>query len=494
MKQNNEYLKISNELLSVGMNGLKGFELDLWFMIVALVTDSGTKLQKFKLKELSKFAKVSIGHQSNLDLEGSLKNVIKKVTSDNSEIINQRTNKPFFLNHFSTLEVTDDGELKVQVSKEFEKLYNNVNSKYSTLDLNVYWRMRSFYAKEFYKCVIRFRSTGVWRVTLEDFRRLLSVPDYFTPTHIKKTVIKPGVISLLKEDKEGWAPFKSLDVHPVIKRGTKTKVIGYVIYFKVSKAKTVETEAAGYLENSYSFSTKTENVKQRGKQNKTFAVTKNTHELIERPTLKERKTGRTRPPKSIRLSESDLALRKIGFIPREVLAEDRDFEEFHPEKHPEVIKELEAKKRMEEEEENYRPSKALSKTLRPSMRLQDFMYWYFKSGIAEDNKFYFSVVINGVAKIKKLYKLLVVDAPIDSAWTDVTFYAVLLQAIQTKRPIVDWSFQDIYFKIVDKHELPKLREEYLDAVPSQIAGELCMFLSETELYQKIWHNSYSYNQ
>ena len=49
----------------------------------------------------------------------------------------------------------------------------------------------SVYSKTVYRFLKQYRKTGFWKVSLEDFKSLLSVPKSYSPSDIDKRVLKP---------------------------------------------------------------------------------------------------------------------------------------------------------------------------------------------------------------------------------------------------------------------------------------------------------------
>ena len=56
--------------------------------------------------------------------------------------------------------------------------------------------LKSVYSKTVYRFLKQYRKTGFWKVDLEDFRNLLSIPKSYKPTHIDSRVLKPVMTEL----------------------------------------------------------------------------------------------------------------------------------------------------------------------------------------------------------------------------------------------------------------------------------------------------------
>ena len=51
--------------------------------------------------------------------------------------------------------------------------------------------MKSSYSKECYRRLKQYRQTGVWKVSIDEFRRLLDVPESYQARDLNKRVLKP---------------------------------------------------------------------------------------------------------------------------------------------------------------------------------------------------------------------------------------------------------------------------------------------------------------
>ena len=71
--------------------------------------------------------------------------------------------------------------------------------------------LKSVYSKTVYRFLKQYRKTGFWKVDLEDFRNLLSIPKSYKPTHIDSRVLKPVMTELP-------SIFKGLKVHKIKSR------------------------------------------------------------------------------------------------------------------------------------------------------------------------------------------------------------------------------------------------------------------------------------
>ena len=51
--------------------------------------------------------------------------------------------------------------------------------------------IKNIYAKECYRRLKQFKSTGYWRISIERFREILDVPGSYRTCHVNDKVLKP---------------------------------------------------------------------------------------------------------------------------------------------------------------------------------------------------------------------------------------------------------------------------------------------------------------
>ncbi|WP_223804555.1 replication initiation protein [Lactococcus kimchii] len=90
-----------------------------------------------------------------------------------------------------------DGEdtqtLKVSINPEFKYL-TNIFDMFTAFELEDYNKMSTSYGQELYRLIKQFRTTGFYRVKVEDLRHLLSVPKSYTNADMDRKVFSKTTI------------------------------------------------------------------------------------------------------------------------------------------------------------------------------------------------------------------------------------------------------------------------------------------------------------
>ncbi|EOA3510694.1 replication initiation protein, partial [Enterococcus faecalis] len=94
-------------------------------------------------------------------------------------------------------------------------IINGLTTEFSRFELSAFTSIRSTYAKTLFRLLMQYRSTGYYVVSIEDFRELLDIPEYYQMGNIDQKVLKPAM-------KELHNYFENLEVTKIkAKKGNK---------------------------------------------------------------------------------------------------------------------------------------------------------------------------------------------------------------------------------------------------------------------------------
>ena len=194
----NEVVKHHNDLNTIPMRKWSKEEMDFFFAIIAKLRDEGTKEITFDKHSIADLANYSI--RTNKAYE-QLINQLSKNILDITYLEKKRTilnGKPAYLssrmNLFSRFdskwtEDLSELEITLKVSDEFEYVLNQLNSEFTSYELAEFTQIRSTYAKTLYRLLKQWRTVGKKEFQIDEFKRLLDTPDYYTPSEINKNVL-----------------------------------------------------------------------------------------------------------------------------------------------------------------------------------------------------------------------------------------------------------------------------------------------------------------
>lgn len=181
-------VKYKNELNLIPMRNFDSVEMNLFFSICAKMKDKGMSKVRFTfedLKELSAYKPTSVKRFAD-DLEAVYSKMIQ---------LTYRTEEPgirekFVL--FTGYRIDENNQtVDISVNPELDYIINELSTEFTKFELQEFTGIRSSYAKTMYRLLKQYRSTGFYKVKIEDFREILAIPDSYQMSDIDKQVLKP---------------------------------------------------------------------------------------------------------------------------------------------------------------------------------------------------------------------------------------------------------------------------------------------------------------
>ena len=117
---------------------------------------------------------------------------------------------------FTLVYTTENREfeyLKIKISDDFSYLIHNLTKFMTQFELEEFLFLSGKYTKALYIHLKQFRTTGVWRVSWENFKELLGIPSNYRMCDIDLRILKPSVAQLqepLNLFERSRTPFKNL--------------------------------------------------------------------------------------------------------------------------------------------------------------------------------------------------------------------------------------------------------------------------------------------
>lgn len=186
----NEIVKYRNEMNKVALRNFKSKELDLFIAIVSRMREKGEQEITFTFDYLKELIKYETSHSTDLFYK-ELKSMYDKLIQCVWGWENEKEIVRFVL--FTRYKVDKDNQtVKVKVNEEFTWVLNVLTEGlFTRFELEEFIELKSSYTKEFYRRMKQFRTTGIWKVSIEEFRRLLDIPANYRMCDIDKWVLKP---------------------------------------------------------------------------------------------------------------------------------------------------------------------------------------------------------------------------------------------------------------------------------------------------------------
>ena len=185
----NEIVKYSNQFNAQALRKFTALDLDLLMAIAARVRDKEIDEVTFTFEELRRLAHVK-KNLTDKELAARIVEVNDRLLACRFKFQDDSRTVQFTL--FSGFE-TDwkTRKLLVAVNPRFSFLLNDLTSQFTRFELAEFTALKSSYAKETYRRLKQYRQTGIWKVSIEEFRRLLDVPESYQTRDLNKRVLKP---------------------------------------------------------------------------------------------------------------------------------------------------------------------------------------------------------------------------------------------------------------------------------------------------------------
>lgn len=223
----NDVVKYHNDLNMVSMRNWTAEDMNFFFAIISKIRDLGTEEVELTTDEIKKI--ISYDDRENRWVK-VLDSIGDKISS--LRYIEKSDKKVAYFMIFQRFVIDiDEKTVNLKVSSDFEYIINKLTSHFTTYELAEFTQIRSTYAKTMYRILKQWRTVGAKEFKIQEFKRLLDMPDYYKPSHINKNVLTP-----IRKELPQY--FKDLKIK-VIKANTQgTPVIGYRFTWEPEKVNT----------------------------------------------------------------------------------------------------------------------------------------------------------------------------------------------------------------------------------------------------------------
>ncbi|KAB5900706.1 replication initiation protein, partial [Bifidobacterium adolescentis] len=187
-----EIVKYSNQFNNQALRKFTALDLDLLMAIASRVRDKGTDEVAFTFEELKRLAGLQ-RNMTNDEFAKQIANVNRRLLALNFEFQNEEHDIIQFALFAGFVTSPTKRTLTVSVNSRFSFLLNDLTSQFTRFELAEFADLKSKYAKEFYRRAKQYRSSGIWKISRDEFCRLLSVPKSTAEQvrDLNKRVLKP---------------------------------------------------------------------------------------------------------------------------------------------------------------------------------------------------------------------------------------------------------------------------------------------------------------
>lgn len=192
-KDEKTYAVIGNDINNAIFKDLTASDMNIFLVCCMLAKDQGTTLVNIPFSVLRE--KSSHRKGSNKDFSEELKSLANKLLD--SKIYVEEDNGWAMFNLFQTFRASEEqAMLSIRVSEDWQYALNSIINNFSQIEYESYVKIKKKYAKRLFMKMCQYRKSGWWKVSKDDLRNIIDIPDSCPDRAINSKIIQPAVMEL----------------------------------------------------------------------------------------------------------------------------------------------------------------------------------------------------------------------------------------------------------------------------------------------------------
>ena len=217
----NEIVKYNNYMNVLKFRGFTTMDLNMLMALCAKARDVGKDEITFTFDELRGLTDYQ--QTSNQKFVNDIKRMNNKLMQVTCNLETETESImfvlfPTFVTNYENLTLT------VSVNTKFAFVLNELTKNFTRFELEEFVHLESKYAKNLFRILKQFKSTGYVKIGVEEFRQKMDCSESYSNRRLFEKVINPALEELVKI-------FNNLKCEPVYARKRGKPVIGYEFYF-----------------------------------------------------------------------------------------------------------------------------------------------------------------------------------------------------------------------------------------------------------------------
>lgn len=231
-------VRYSNSFGEISLGELTADEINILMVVCANVRNRCSKEMELSFSDMRKQAKLS-----NCDSKAKM---VSKINSLNEKINRLQISNPKGDEPIFAIEVVEaDSKIAFKANENYSGWFTDLTADYSEFELEDFLKLKSKYAKNLFRLLIRFDNNEkpARYLPINKIRSLLGVPESYEAKKIKSKIIKPCLeefANLNKTAKEsehrGFDWFPNLRVETKCTATPRKPVEQFIFYWKHAKA------------------------------------------------------------------------------------------------------------------------------------------------------------------------------------------------------------------------------------------------------------------
>lgn len=183
-------IQYHNNLNKIALSNFNQRELSIFFTACSIMKDKGISEVNVTFSELEKI--IGISFKDKNELVQYLQNLSNKLLNLTTNIENDGVYISFVL--FKTFVIdTNKNLLTMKVNEDFSYILNDLTKNFTLFELQEFNNLESVYSKNLYRLLKQFKTTGIFKIEMSEFRRLLDIPSKYRMCDINKRILSPAM-------------------------------------------------------------------------------------------------------------------------------------------------------------------------------------------------------------------------------------------------------------------------------------------------------------
>lgn len=181
-------IKYHNDMNVVAFKKFNQRELNIFFSICAFMKDKGDSTITFSYDEIKQLANLNV--PTNQVFEKLLESTYDKLLQLKIGYVNKDIVEKFIL--FTGYKINKTDKLvNITINTQYQYILNELSKNFTVFELQEFNALASSYSKNMFRLLKQYKSTGFYKVSIEEFRRLLDIPESYNMSKISVKVLDP---------------------------------------------------------------------------------------------------------------------------------------------------------------------------------------------------------------------------------------------------------------------------------------------------------------
>lgn len=179
-------IKYHNDMNLIAFNDFSQRELNIFFSLCLLMKDKGTGEITLSYNDIKRI--IPDRFESNKKFEEILESVYDKLLRLRLETRDKNKIEKFIL--FTSYKIhVNEKIVTINTNSDYSYILNNLSKNFTLFELQEFNELSSTYSKHMFRLLKQYKHTGYYKVSVDEFKRLLNVPESYTMRKITDKIL-----------------------------------------------------------------------------------------------------------------------------------------------------------------------------------------------------------------------------------------------------------------------------------------------------------------